>query len=73
MAQRKRGGTFQKRGGIGGKDKSEEASASSASIVATGLLTQGYCYITYNGHYTVDILHGLLWFPDLWILIYCVQ
>ena len=29
MAQRKRGGTFQKRGGIGGKDKSEEASASS--------------------------------------------
>ena len=37
MAQRKRGGTFQKRGGIGGKDKSEEASASSASIVATGL------------------------------------
>ena len=38
MAQRKRGGTFQKRGGIGGKDKSEEASASSASIVATGLL-----------------------------------
>ena len=39
MAQRKRGGTFQKRGGIGGKDKSEEASASSASIVATGLLS----------------------------------
>ena len=37
------------------------------------MLTQGYCYITYNGHYTVDILHGLLWFPDLWILKYCVQ
>ena len=37
MGQGKRGGTFQKWGGIWGKDKSKEASASSASIVATGL------------------------------------
>ena len=43
------------------------------TVTVFDAFTQGYCYITYNGHYTVDSLHGLLCFPDLWILKYCVQ